>query len=334
MHLAHAAEGVAAVGAVLALSACTAAVPIGPSHQPPSVGRSPFTGEASAGQWREPVPDDAAIDEDSAAYVTLLNTLEPVLSIRQSAVPVYVAGPETPRHTVAPTAAYAGAVNTLADVPIPEQAAEGVESDDHVVVIDRGDGCLFDFYQPRPTATGWTAAWVNATPLEGDGLYPDGLGTRAGAVGLVWPEELRDGRIDHPLVFAYPFTRPDVVVGVATGTDGSSTEADALPIGAHLVLDRTIDIDRLGLAPAERTIARALQEYGMVLIDTSAGFTLYAPHPKGFSADPYTSILGDEPYASLASIPFDRMQVLELGRPRERYLGPPIQNRCTEARRR
>ena len=34
--------------------------------------------------------------------------------------------------------------------------------------------------------------------------------------GLIWPEELRAGEINHALVFAYPFTRSGGPVGLAT----------------------------------------------------------------------------------------------------------------------
>ena len=93
-------------------------------------------------------------------------------------------------------------------------------------------------------------------------------------------------------------------------------------------LDPSLDLDSLGLTPPEKTIARALQEFGMILADSSGGFSLYAPHPHSFPTDPYPARFGTDDYAGIQKIPFDRMQVLDLGTLQERYTGPPIPNRC------
>ena len=84
-------------------------------------------------------------------------------------------------------------------------------------------------------------------------------------------------------------------------------------MGARLRLDPRLDLSTLGLNRAERVIAKALQEYGMVLGDTSGGFTLYAAHPRGLGYDPYAKLFGTtSDWASLAKIPKDRFQVLSL----------------------
>ncbi|WP_219416037.1 hypothetical protein [Pseudonocardia nigra] len=285
--------------------------------------------------WTAPVPRDADIDPRSDAYVAMFEDLEPVVSVRRFTVPVFLADETTPRFTVRPTAEYAVPGYAMEQVPIPHRAQPDPEDDGHMAVLDQTSGCVYEFYRAQRTENGWTAEWVNATPADGDGIYPDGLSTRAAGfsnpIGLIWPDELRAGHIPYALVFAYPFTRADVTVGLATRTDGRSTDPAALPIGAHLRLDPSVDIDALGLSPSERTIARALQEYGMILADSSGGFTLYAAHPASFAADPYPSLFGDVAYAGIGAIPFDRMQVLSLGEPEERYTGPPIPNRCNAA---
>ncbi len=323
--------------AATGLSGCGGPAPVDPPRQFSSVGGSPFA-SGPGSLWLERVAPDAAVDPRSSAYVARLSGLAPVLAVRDSTVPVYAAEANSPRYTVAPTEPYTEPIRALTDVPIPDQAMAGADQDDHMVVVDGTEGCVFDFYRARRAGDGWTAEWVNATPVEGNGVYPDGLGTRASgfsaAAGLVWPEELRRDRIGHALVFTYPFTRRSEFVGRATATNGRATDTTALPMGARLVLDRSVDLDSLALDPTERTIARALQDHGMVLGDTGGeGITLYAPHPKGFAADPYASLLGDQPYVSLARIPFDKMRVLELGPPQPRYTGRAIDNRCTEPRR-
>jgi hypothetical protein len=202
------------------------------------------------------------------------------------------------------------------------------------VVLDRRTQCVYEFYRAHRTPTGWTAEWANATPAGGNGIYPDGVSTRASGIsssaGLIWPEELLAGEIHHALVFAYPYTRTGGPVGLATGSDGRTTTDSALPIGAHLVLDPTINIEALHLTPTEKTIAKALQRYGMILADTSSGgLALYAVHPTSFAADPYSSIWPEQTYAGISQIPFNRMKVLPLGNQKPPYQGPPLPNRCT-----
>jgi hypothetical protein len=111
------------------------------------------------------------------------------------------------------------------------------------------------------------------------GVPPSGFGSRGAGVpylaGLVRPCEISQGHIDHALAFAYQnttsrFVRP------ATKSDG--TASSGMPEGSHLQLDPSISASTIagwGCTGACLTIARALQRYGMYLID-SAG------HPKVF----------------------------------------------------
>lgn len=329
------AAGILSIAALCGLAGCGGPTPVDPPQQAASVGRSPFTAD-SASPWLSRASGDDVIDANSARYVSRLHQLTPMISVRASTVAVFAADSSTRTFTITPTAPYARPANTLSRIPIPDQVAE-VTTDGPVSVVDQREGCVFDLYEPKRTADGWTAEWVNATPVEGSGIYPDGLGTRpsgfSAAAGLIWPEELRAGKIDHGLVFGYPYAREGTFGGLATASGGDATDAAALPMGARLRLDPSIDLDALPLSSEERTIARALQQYGMVLGDTSGNLSFYAPDPRGFAADPYMSMLGGQPYITLTNIPFDRMQVIDLGPTDARYDGPAIDNRCTQGRR-
>lgn len=325
----------ASVIAAALLAGCAGPVPVDPPTQPGSATSDEFF-TAPGGPFRTLVPPDAPADPRSADYVARLNGLNLVVSVGQFAVPVFLVDANTPRYRITPTASYATPESTLKSVPIPDRAGPDPGDDGHMVVLDNASRCVYEFYRARRDVTGWTAEWVNAIPSDGDGVYPDGLSTRAGGfsavAGLIWPEELRAKRIDHALLFGYPFTQKDMIAGDATRTDGRTIDPGALPVGAHLVLDPSLDIDSLGLPEPQKTIAKTLQEYGMVLADTSGGFTLYAVHPRSFAADPYPEAIGGAAWASLTGIPFNRMKVL-LIEPKARYTGPPIPNRCTEAAR-
>ena len=78
-------------------------------------------------------------------------------------------------------------------------------------------------------------------------------------------------------------------------------------------LDPTLDVDALGLTGYERTIAIALQRYGMYVADTGSPPGLYAVNPQSYgTTNPYAGTWGDQTYVYLATIPADRFRVLAL----------------------
>ena len=272
----------------------------------------------TSGPLRSPVTG-WSVDPGSAAAVARLSDLNLVVSLRQWTVAVHGAAPDTVRTDVALTNTWGTGLTRLEGVPMPAGVLPDPAGDGHLTVVQPSTGCVYDLFRARTVDGAWVADWANAITADSSGIYPDGMGTRAAgfsaALGLIWPEEIERGRIDHALVFAYPHTSSSWVAP-ATRTDGRTTTAGALPIGARLRLDPSLDLSTLGLSRTERIIARALQEYGMVLGDTSGGFTLYAAHPRGLGQDPYPSLFGTtSDWASLARIPQDRFQVLTLSPP-------------------
>jgi hypothetical protein len=201
-----------------------------------------------------------------------------------------------------------------------------------MVIHDRVHGCVYDFWGARREHDGrWAAEWGGALPAEGTGVYSGGLAARASGfsagAGLIQPEELRAGLIPHALVFAYPYTRSGGPVAPATNSDGRSAVSFALPQGARVQLDPQINLNELDLSPAERTIAQALQRYGMILGDSSGGFTLYAVHPRSQSPGSFNDLFPPETWVNLSKIPADRFRVLKLG-PVQASPRIPEVNRC------
>jgi hypothetical protein len=319
--------------------ACTVTSPGQPSAGPGlPVGTEFFNGADTI--WHTPVAKGAAIDPKSADYVAGFKGPEPVVAVRNFTAPIFVADATTQRYKIAPTAYYATPEATLSRVPIPPDAKADPADDGHLAVLDTTTNCVFEMYRAKPDgAGGWTAEWVNATPADGSGIYPDGLATRASgfsiAAGLIWPEELRAGKIDHALVFAYPNTRKGDPVPPATRSDGQIPGAGTLPTGAHVVLDPDLDLSTLKLSGPELTIATALQQYGMYLADSSRGLSLFAVHPQSYPSDPYVDTLGggDLTYFGLGDIPFDKMKVLALGDTVTPYQGVVTPNRCSDSAR-
>jgi hypothetical protein len=280
--------------------------------------------------WNQPIPPDADVDPASDLLVTSLVSARDqrsfAIAVSEWTVPVYFADQQTPRVDVAVAGRPPGALNdpsfvhdvpsTLAGIPIPAGAEPDPEADGHLTIVDRANGCEYDLYGARRSADGWTAQWANSLPVDGNGIYPYGLSTRASGfaplAGLIWPDELAAGEIQHALLFAYPYTRAGGPVTPATASDGKTDSEKALPIGARVQLDPSLDLRTLGLEGYELTIARALQRYGMILGDTGGALALYAVNAHSLSRPAYDGLLPSGPIAPLEKIPVGSFRVLRL----------------------
>ena len=167
------------------------------------------------------------------------------------------------------------------DIPLPEGAAPAAGSDAQIVVVDHRTGDEWGMWRAERAADGmWRAENAYHYSVKWDGVPPrsrDGrpfLSRGAGVpylAGLVRPCELRQGRIEHALAFAYDHASPRYV-HPATKSDGNGSVATDLPEGSRLQLDPTLrqrDIEAWGCRGPCLVIARALQRYGMYVIDNA-----------------------------------------------------------------
>jgi hypothetical protein len=106
--------------------------------------------------------------------------------------------------------------------------------------------------------------------------------------GLVRPCELERGYIDHAIAFGYPKPSSDFTYPAtkSDGTGGSvfdSIPTKNLPEGSRLQLDPRItdeEIEAWGCYGACFVIAKAMQEYGVILIDISGSYKIIAEDDK------------------------------------------------------
>jgi hypothetical protein len=302
--------------------------------------------------WNTPL-DEAAPDSRSQPWIALLKECQPGIGLHINlhtwTIPVFTAGPETPRHHVHPKLLRCplsqGHVKTVesrldashplglhesirAGIPLPDAATPDGEQDAHLSIVDPVARRAYDLWQCRRESDGtWHTNAAIAYDLDGTGVFtrediplirPDESvhfygPCRASGVpaiaGLIMEEEIRQGRIAHKLAFACPVPGLQrYVAPPAAWTDGWHPEG--LPEGCTLRLDPRLDLTAFSLSPAETIVARALQEYGAVLVDYAGGVTLYGellePHP-GRS---WNGVLEEN---SLAGIPFDHFHVVETG---------------------
>lgn len=277
--------------AVVALVACSGA---------PSSGPPPATSGAEPGGalFRGPQPWTADVSQApasgrSAAILAALNDAGGwgngnVLQI-DFAMPVLIAGPDTPRMTVNPTADYCfGGVDcdaVPAEIPVPPGAhlegsqdltCDAANEDCHLLVADPDARRLYEIYQGTQAGDGLTAGGFFVWDL--DRAYTDELRgpqcTSADAAGFpiaaMTPtaDEVAAGRIDHALRFILPNDRmkAGVYVPPATHAGGpENTNPDAPPYGVHLRLRPDVDVS--SSTPQQRVVITALQTHGMYLAD-------------------------------------------------------------------
>lgn len=264
------------------------------------------------------IPLNATIDPNSATMVSSLieqSHQSFLISVKEWTVPVYFSDNSTPRVTVEFTADWAPK-NQMLDVPVPPFAEPDPEEDGHMVIVDEFSGCIYDFWQMRYKNGYWLAGWGNTLQLNSDGFFPKGFSARGSGIellqGLIWPQELEAGEINHALIFSYDYTKSGGPVAPATESDGTSNASWAIPEGALIQLDPSLDLNALGLNSYEKIIAKALQKYGMYCADDGGGISLYAINPISSKSNPYQNIWGDQTYIYLDKIPVDKFRVLTL----------------------
>jgi hypothetical protein len=206
-------------------------------------------------------------------------------------------------------------------VNIPSDAQPQWGSDRHMVVM-QPDGQEFDMWLARRTGDGWTSGerWetnpfgsaANCSRVHGCGAAD--VAGFALTAGMIRPEEIAQGHIDHALAISTPDTRADYIACPATDTDGRHASPDALPVGAHIQLDPTINVAGLPIPRWERVVAAALQQYGAYVIDTGGSVALSAESNLGRPYDAWAraDVPADSP--SLANLPWKSMRVLSMAR--------------------
>ncbi len=172
--------------------------------------------------------------------------------------------------------------------PIPADALiEGgpdSDGDRHVIVLDQDNCILYELYNAWPQSDGsWEADAGAIFPLASYDLRPD-TWTSADAAGLpilpglVRYDEVASGRITHALRFTVPDTRR-AYIWPARHYASSLTGDEYPPMGQRFRLKA--DYDLSGLSPDAQVIARAMQEYGIILADNgSPWFVSGAPDDR------------------------------------------------------
>lgn len=180
----------------------------------------------------------------------------------------------------------------------------------------------WEFWIAKSNAGKWSACWGGCITKvsENPGIFTPNIGATACGLPLLGfllrVDELMTGTITHALNIAIVRTQATVFSWPANRTDGNTANPDVLMEGQRMRLDPAFDVSTLPIS-AERTIAKAMQDYGLILTDTSGAVDLQAEDPRsynlehGTTGDPYAAAFeGRASYAVLQEIPVSKFQVL------------------------
>ncbi len=156
--------------------------------------------------------------------------------------------------------------------PIPANAPIEV-GDAHVLVVDTDHCLLYEMGAASYVGPGWEAFSGAIFDLNSNKLRPDSY-TSADAAGLPilpglvrYDEAVEKGSIRHALRFTVNTTQK-AYIHPATHQAGSTTDADAPPMGLRVRLKA--DFDLSGFTGASRVVLEALKVYGMFLADNGS----------------------------------------------------------------
>jgi hypothetical protein len=146
--------------------------------------------------------------------------------------------------------------------------------DRHAIVVDRATCRLYETWETRDGARGWTAGSGATWSLRSDKLRPAGW-TSADAAGLpILPGLLRVGEVKAGFVdHAIRFTAPETArryIWPARHEAGSTDSTAYPPMGARFRLDPTFTIAHA--TKATRVVLQAMKTYGLILADNGSSW--------------------------------------------------------------
>jgi len=187
---------------------------------------------------------------------------------------------------------------------VPPDAAPKPQYDGWFTILNRREGVAYDLWRARRSGDVISYEFMRRWALNGPGYQPpDSVSARGSGLplfaGVLLPEEVEAGRIEHALAISIPGPAQRTYVQPASATDGNG-RSTSLPEGARIRLrpgryDTLLNLptcrgsllDAQGeyrndcIAPrtnrkAARAILTALREYGAIVVDRSRTPTLYA----------------------------------------------------------
>lgn len=309
--------GVVAVTTVGTTAALTSVAPP-PSQADSGFGLDrgrPFVADSA---FTRQLPTARVPDPNSAGIVDNLSSPGgQIANVYEFGIPVYYADEFTPRKNVNCTKDWGQCALEEGPVPLTEAMVPHPGSDMAMVVIDWSTRRSYEFWQYKWNGGNPTTSWGDYADVDEEGNHVGSTGAGISRLaGVVRTYEVRQGYIDHPLVFSTKFCQGPYGGGnfryPATKTDGQWSGSAAMPEGGKIQLDPSIDIEAIaGITPLEKMVGTALQEYGAYAIDCGAAPIAFSFESPLGESDPYPEAGLPWDYWHMPHIPWDSIQVLK-----------------------
>ena len=299
--------------------------------------------------WNQPISANAATDPQSDKWIDILKK-EPSgahfgVNTDKYTIPVYEADEKTPRFTIyhrppedkfkqvhgykngwfEKNKFYGHGPGFGKNVPIPSGTLMDPAEDAHLVVVDWKAGKVWDMWGVKKEGDKWYSFTGMEYAAKGTGVFnkiPFGMkngesvhfygpGRAAGVpvvAGLVMYDEVVAGEIRHKVACATRFNAYQEYCYPAIWTDGCLK--GGIPEGAVIQLDPALDLSKFDLTREEIILAKAMQQYGLVVTDQAGGNVIYAQGLYGTPNKSWTDkIRGWK--AGIVGIPLSHYRVLK-----------------------
>lgn len=222
-----------------------------------------------------------------------------------------------------------GSGATGTEVPVPSYATVGDSSDQILTVYQPSTSREWEFWLAQDSGGAWSACWGGELDMAtSNGVFPNPYGETASGISNLATEitegDIASGSINHAIGFEvlgsecdwdnstsyggiYPATRSDCGEQIA----GAPMEGQWFRFPAGLAMPS-------GLSPFAQMVFKAIQTYGMVVVDQGGAVALEADQTGVWSAegnsgtDPITaSIDGLQGYQVVASLPWQDLQAID-----------------------
>ncbi|WP_031485368.1 hypothetical protein [Maridesulfovibrio frigidus] len=283
--------------------------------------------------WNMPIGPNPSYDAYSSGYTDAMNGVFGSDATRYT-MPVYIVNSKTPMSKVVYSGKFSEVTRKgrrvkvhkagIISAPIPADAKPAAGRDGQIIVWNPDTGEEWGFWRIEKSGNSWICTNLYKYNTKWKGIPPYGFLSRGAGVpylvGLIRPWEIKRGKIEHAIAFGMNYPSR-LNIPPSTRSDGRDMFPNP-PMGTRLQLDPSLseaDFKAWGLDRTGCIIARALQEYGMILIDTSG-------HPKIYAEYEGTAQWGKTLLPkTIRAIPYSAFRVLDLRTPS--LLPPPAEAR-------
>ena len=295
------------VTAAIALAACSSSAPVADAVATSGARIAGCPLFPADNAWRQDI-SHRPLNKHSAAWVRSVGRhidLHPDFGSNRSYGIPYEVVPADQEKVPIRFTAY-GDQSDKGPYPVPLNAKVEAGGDRHVLVASRN--ChLYELYGAYRTTHGWKAKSGAVFNLRSNHLRPAGW-TSADAAGLpmlpglVRPDEIQAGHIDHALRFTVDHTQRGYI-RPARHFASDIRSHDVPPMGARFRLKASYSLRRFH--GASLIILRCLKKYGMFVADNGSNWYISGANYSGWN---------DNDLNQLKTVPGSAFEVVDTGR--------------------